>query len=165
MTPTARAGGCVLVAALLFSPVVTAQQVVRCEGEDGRVTYGNAACPPGTRSVRTIEPPKAPTEGDRDAARSRAEQNAKSLERIQRERQQAQKKAERERSVAANKANDKARECAKLERALANARKDLEAAPLAKREAADRKLRDAQSVLDGKCSVSTDVAGAKGAAP
>ena len=46
-----------LVAALLTAAApAMAQDVRRCEGVDGKVSYANGACPPGTLEVRTLAP-------------------------------------------------------------------------------------------------------------
>ena len=47
--------------------------ITRCEGADGRVSYSNAECPPGTRAVRPVAPAAQPSEQAQMEARERAQ--------------------------------------------------------------------------------------------
>lgn len=47
--------------------------ITRCEGADGRVSYSNAECPPGTRAVRPVAPAAQPSEQSQLEARERAQ--------------------------------------------------------------------------------------------
>lgn len=53
---------------------VFAQSAIsRCEGADGRISYSNAECPPGTRAVRPVAPAAQPSEQAQKDARERAQ--------------------------------------------------------------------------------------------
>jgi hypothetical protein len=53
---------------------VFAQSAIsRCEGADGRISYSNAECPPGTRAVRPVPPAAQPSEQAQKDARERAQ--------------------------------------------------------------------------------------------
>jgi hypothetical protein len=47
--------------------------ITRCEGADGRISYSNAECPPGTRAVRPVAPPAQPSPEAQQEARERAQ--------------------------------------------------------------------------------------------
>ena len=47
--------------------------ITRCEGADGRISYSNAECPPGTRAVRPVAPPTQPSPAAQKEARERAQ--------------------------------------------------------------------------------------------
>jgi hypothetical protein len=47
--------------------------ITRCEGADGRISYSNAECPPGTRAVRPVAPPAQPSPEAQKEARERAQ--------------------------------------------------------------------------------------------
>jgi hypothetical protein len=54
---TIGAGICLLLVGTAATP--QSQQVHRCEGKDGKVTYSNTQCPEGTKPVRKVntDPP------------------------------------------------------------------------------------------------------------
>lgn len=52
-----------------------AQTIQRCEAGDGRVTYSEGTCPPGTRTVRSIAPPARPSPEAQKEARERAQRD------------------------------------------------------------------------------------------
>ena len=65
-----------LLASLTLAPatgVFAQSTITRCEGTDGRVSYSDAQCPPGTRAARSVATPAQPTDEARKAARERAQ--------------------------------------------------------------------------------------------
>ncbi len=52
-----------------------AQEMQRCEGPGGKVSYAQGACPPGTTAVRTLPPATTPSSADQKAAQQRAQQD------------------------------------------------------------------------------------------
>ncbi|HXF45151.1 MAG TPA: DUF4124 domain-containing protein [Burkholderiaceae bacterium] len=146
-----RAGALVVAAALLAGAAGAQQTVQRCESPDGKVTYSNTACPPGTHPVRTIEPEPSPPAVDQKAARERTQRYAREVERLESERKKQEEKAQRERAAAQAKAHKKQVECRKLEARVEDARTAFESATLAKRQDADRRLRRAQAQYDAAC--------------
>ena len=125
-------------AAILLSALATtgthtaAQTVQRCEAADGKVTYSNAACPDGTKSVRQVNtaPPIAVEE--QKAAKDRAKRDVANA-----------KEAE--------KARDKGRETeeAKADRAAADQKK----AQAKERERCDRAKRDLERARTARASL------------
>lgn len=93
--------------------------VQRCESKDGRVTYSNTECPPGTVPVRKVntEPPVSVDE--RKAAQERAKKDNAAVKQLDKER--AQQEA-RERKLA----DDRAKAEAKAKERCEQARRDLE---------------------------------------
>jgi Domain of unknown function (DUF4124) len=84
-----------LLAGLTLAPatgVFAQSAITRCEGADGRVSYSNAECPPGTRAVRPVAPAAQPSEQAQKEARERA----------QRERDQAKAQVAPQQPTAAN---------------------------------------------------------------
>jgi hypothetical protein len=69
-----------LLAGLMPAAPVASQAIQRCEAADGRVSYSNAECPPGTRPVRAVAPAAQPT----------PEAQRQAQERVQREQEVAQ---------------------------------------------------------------------------
>jgi hypothetical protein len=59
--------------AVLLPATLLAQTIHRCEGPEGRVSYSDKECPPGSRAVRAMAPPAAPTAEDQKEARARAQ--------------------------------------------------------------------------------------------
>jgi hypothetical protein len=47
--------------------------ITRCEGADGRISYSDAECPPGTRAVRPVAPATQPSEQAQKEARERVQ--------------------------------------------------------------------------------------------
>lgn len=66
----------VLLSILLASPTCAwpqSQAIQRCQAADGSISYSNATCPPGSRSVRALAPAVQPTPDAQEAARDRAQ--------------------------------------------------------------------------------------------
>lgn len=82
-----------LVTAAYGTAEVRAQTVQRCEAADGRISYSNQACPPGSRVSRAVAPPTPqPGPAISAAARQRVQREAdiaRSLEQRRRERSKA----------------------------------------------------------------------------
>jgi hypothetical protein len=128
----------------LCAGAASAQTVQRCESPEGKVTYSNTTCPPGTEAVRTIERDPGPTPAEQKAARERAQQHSRELDKLERQRQKEEEKAARDRAAAETRQAKREAECRKLDARVRAARQELEAATLARRQALDRKLRIAE---------------------
>jgi hypothetical protein len=60
--------------ALASATGVFAQSAItRCEGADGRISYSDAECPPGTRAVRPVAPAPQPSAQAQKVARERVQ--------------------------------------------------------------------------------------------
>lgn len=140
-----------LLSAVCLTAAASAQTVQRCESPDGKVTYSNTACPPGTQAVRTIEREPQPPAVDQKAARERTQRYTRQVERLERERKIEEEKAARQRAAAEAKAQKLAAECRKLQSRVDAAKDAFERATLARRQEADRKLRRAQQQYDAAC--------------
>jgi Domain of unknown function (DUF4124) len=136
-------------AASLCAPAAFAQKVERCESPEGKVTYSNSTCPAGTQPVRNIEPDPGPTAADQKAARERAQQHSRELDKLERQRQKEEEKAARDRAAAEAKQAKLDAECRKLDARVRAARADYETATLQDRQQADRKLRSAEAQAAG----------------
>ena len=141
-----RAGAtAAIAAAVLFRvPLALAQEVQRCESPEGKVTYSNSSCPPGTQSVRKIEPDAGPSAADQKAARDRAQQHSRELDKLDKQRQKEEEKAARDRAAAESKQAKRDAECRKLDARVQTAREEFETATLQRRQEADRRLRHAE---------------------
>jgi hypothetical protein len=146
-----RGAGTLVVAAACLAGAAAAQTVQRCESADGKVTYSNTACPPGTQAVRKIEPEPPPPAVDQKAARERTQRYAREVERLESERKKEEQNAQRQRAAAEERARKKQAECRKLEARVEDAREAFEQATLAKRQEADRKLRRARDQYEAAC--------------
>ena len=146
MSARARATAAVVAAVLLCAAPATApaQQVQRCESPEGKVTYSNTQCPDGTQAVRKIEPDPAPSAADQKAARERAQQHSRELDKLERQRQKDEEKAARDRATAESKQAKRDAECRQLETKVRLAREEFDNATLEQRQRADRKLRQAE---------------------
>lgn len=67
-----------------------AQQIQRCEGPGGRVTYSNSACPEGTRAASELKAAPAPTPEAQAAARDKAARDAQTAAALSQQRQAQQ---------------------------------------------------------------------------
>jgi len=139
------------VSGVLFAAPGWAQEVQRCEATDGKVTYSNSACPPGSRPVRTIDPDPPPSAADQKAARERTQRYLRQVENLERSREKEQQEAQRARLAAEEAERRRAVECRALESRVHAAREERDKATLQKRQQADRKLRLAQERFDARC--------------
>lgn len=140
----AGATAAVVAAGLAWVPAALAQEVQRCESPEGKVTYSNSPCPAGTQAVRKIEPDPGPSTADQKAARDRAQQHSRELDKLERQRQKEEEKAARERAAVDAKQAKRDAECRKLDARVRAAREEFESATLQRRQEADRKLRLAE---------------------
>ena len=78
-------------AVLLAVPtLVTGQPIERCEGPGGRITYSNAECPEGTRAVKALQPPPAPSPEAQKAAQANAAREAEAAQQMAEQRRSQQ---------------------------------------------------------------------------
>jgi hypothetical protein len=78
-------------AAFIVPATLAAQQIQRCEGAGGRVTYSNSECPEGTKPIKAVQSAPAPTPEVQRAARDQAARDAQAAAQLaeQRKAQQA----------------------------------------------------------------------------
>jgi len=144
------------VAALLVAgaPALMAQ-TVRCEGADGKVTYANVDCPTGSKPVKTLPPPDPPTAAEAKAARERAKADQQQVKAIESKRQNDADKLAHERAAQAKQQAARREKleanCRKLAAQIASAADALDRAPLAKRDAADARLRRLRAQHTAEC--------------
>jgi len=69
---------------------VSAQQIQRCEGPDGKITYSNAECPTGTAAAKSLQSAPPPSVEAQQAARERAARDAQAAEQIAQQRRSQQ---------------------------------------------------------------------------
>lgn len=140
----------VLLAALALTSSVAAQ-TLRCEGADGKVTYAQNDCPPGTQPVRALAPPGTVTREDQRAAADRARNDAKALDRIESTRKADETRSARTERTDRLRAEAHARTCKRLALRMKQARDDAEAAPLNRAADAKRRLKKAQENYELEC--------------
>ncbi|MBK9246172.1 MAG: DUF4124 domain-containing protein [Burkholderiales bacterium] len=143
-----------LVAALLASASWSslAQEVRRCEGADGRVSYADGACPPGTAAVRTLPPAAVPNDGERAAAQRRAEQDLRQIAQIERARQADEERAARQQQQSLAQARKLENHCRRLQTRLDAAKEELDGASRARqRTQGERRLRRAEDLYVADC--------------
>lgn len=128
-----------------------ANEVQRCESADGRVSYANGACPPGTIAVRTLPPAGSPSAADQQAARQRAQQEVRQAATIDRVRLAEEQRAvrEQERQLAA--ARKLESHCRRLQTNLRYAKEDLAGARPQRRVEAQRRVARAEDLYREDC--------------
>src|SRR6185295_1017584 len=136
MTLRASALAALAAAVAFCAPSALAQKVERCESPEGKVTYSNTTCPAGTQAIRNIEPDPGPTAADQKAARERAQQHSRELDKLERQRQKEEEKAARQRASADAKQAKRDAECSKLDARVNAARAEYETATLQQRQQA-----------------------------
>jgi len=144
MRPCHGASAVLVSVGLLWAGAGGAQQVQRCESPEGKVTYSNTSCPSGTEAVRKIEPDPMPSAEDQKAARDRAQQHSKELDKLERQRQRDTDKAAHDRAAAEARQSKRDAECRKLDARVRAAKDAFDNATLQQRQQADRKLRLAE---------------------
>lgn len=77
-------------AAFIVPATVAAQQIQRCEGAGGRVTYSNSECPEGTKPVKAVQAPPAPPPEVQRAARDQAARDAQAAQQLAQQRKAEQ---------------------------------------------------------------------------
>jgi hypothetical protein len=70
-----------------------AQQIQRCEGPGGKITYSNADCPEGTQPIKALQAAPAPTSEAQQAARERAARDAQAVRQLADQRRSQQSAA------------------------------------------------------------------------
>ena len=70
--------------------IVSAQQIQRCEGPGGKITYSNAECPAGTAAAKAVQAAPQPSTEAQQAARERAARDAQTAEQITQQRRSQQ---------------------------------------------------------------------------
>lgn len=143
-----RCAVCLLALAALPA---AAQDVTRCQGPDGKVSYVGGPCPPGTTAVRALPPADAPSAADQQAARERAQKDARSAAALESKRQAAETRAAREQEQRLAKAKKQEAHCRRLETRLRQAQEDLAAAPLKRRAEAQRRVKRAEELHAEDC--------------
>lgn len=126
-------------------------QIQRCEGPDGKVTYSNESCPPGTTAVKKVDTRPPVTEADAKSAKTRAQRDAEEAKAIEKQREAEDKSRARARDGARKKEEQLERECNKKRVAVNKARDAVESAPLNKRAELEKKLTRAQEAFDKDC--------------
>lgn len=114
-------------AAALAAAAVQAQEVQRCEGADGRVTYSNSVCPAGSRQVRSVNTAPPVQVDEQRAAQARAKKEIAGAEKLEREQEAEQARQERLAAQRNKQAAKTASGCERAKRELAVARKSREA--------------------------------------
>jgi hypothetical protein len=140
-----------LAALLTVSPPLIAQEVQRCEAPDGRASYAQGPCPPGTRPVRTLPPAEAPSAADRKSARERGEQDVRNAAAIDRARKAEEERLAREQERAQAQARKQEQHCRRLLSRLSTAREELASASPTKRAEATRRVKRAEELYVEDC--------------
>lgn len=71
-----------LLVLVAFSGSGLAQQIQRCEGPGGRITYSNTDCPEGTKPIKALQAAPAPTSEAQQAARERAARETRAVQEL-----------------------------------------------------------------------------------
>ena len=141
-----------LVAALLTAAApAMAQDVRRCEGVDGKVSYANGACPPGTLDVRTLAPAGTPSAAEQHAARQRAQQEVQRAAALDRARMAEEQRAVRVQEQLLARARKQEAHCRRLQTSLRYAQEDLATARPSKRVDAQRRAARAEDLYREAC--------------
>jgi hypothetical protein len=135
----------------VWTLAAAAQEVQRCESTDGKVSYANGPCPPGTAAVRALPPAGTPSAADQKAAQQRTQQDVRNAAALERARKAEAERAAREQEQAHAKARKKEAHCRRLENRLRDAQEDLAKAKENKRTEAQRRLRRAEDLLAEDC--------------
>jgi hypothetical protein len=124
------------------------QEVFRCEGKDGRITYSDEPCPSSSRSVRKVDdaPPLA-IPSAKDAPRNAREAGAIGQRKNTARFDSYVEDRRLEEQIAAQK-----RACDDLSRRLSYARRDLDAAVASQRASAELALRRIQDEHQLHCA-------------
>jgi hypothetical protein len=130
---------------------VAAQTTQRCEGPDGKVTYSNTVCPPGTSGVRTLEAAPPPATDDAKAARERARRDQQTVDDLARKQKAEDAQAAKARAAASKKAEQTERECRKLAARADTLAGQVERAPLNRRASAEQAAQKAREQVDARC--------------
>jgi hypothetical protein len=142
-----------LLAALLALTALPAlaQDVQRCQGAEGKVSYANGACPPGTAAVRTLPPAGTPSPAEQKAAQQRAQQDVRRAAALDRARKAEEDRAARERQQRSAEARKQEAHCRRLQTGLRHAQEDLADARPHKRIEARRRVARAEDLYREDC--------------
>lgn len=138
-----------LLTALAALPAM-ADDVQRCESADGKVTYANSACPPGTTAVRTLPPAGSPSAAERKAAQQRAQQEVRQTAALDRARLAEEQRAARDQERRLAAASKLASHCRRLQTNLRYAQEDL-AGRKYRRVEAQRRVARAEDLYRQDC--------------
>jgi uncharacterized membrane protein YqiK len=128
-----------------------AQEVQRCESADGKVSYANGPCPPGTTAVRSLPAAGTPSASDQRAAQQRAQQDVRNAAAIDRARKAEEERLAREQEKEQAKAKKKEAHCQRLETRLSAAQAEFAGASGSKRVEAQRRLKRAEQLYVEDC--------------
>ena len=142
-----------LLAALLALTALpaSAQDVQRCQGADGRVSYANQACPAGTTAVRALPPAGAPNAAEQQAARQRAQQDMRRAAALDRARAAEEDRAALERQQLLADARRQEAHCRRLQTGLRHAQEDLAASRSNRRMEMQRRVARAEDLYREDC--------------
>lgn len=101
-------------AGLTLAAPVAAQTIQRCESADGRISYSDTACPPGSQAVRALAAPERPSPAARKQARERVERDLALAAEIEARRRPARAPARAGATVVAAEEVRRAADCAYL---------------------------------------------------
>jgi len=140
-----------VVAAVLVAQGAAAQELQRCEGPDGKVSYAQGACPDGTRAARALPPAEPPSAADRKAAQQRGQQDVRDAAAIDRTRKAEEEKQARDQAQAQARQAKQEAQCRRLQSRLDAARKELAEAPAKNRTEAQRRVKRAEQLFVEDC--------------
>jgi hypothetical protein len=83
----------------LLPTILYAQAIQRCESADRTITYSNAECPPGTKTVKALPPAAQPSPEARDAAAARLKRETDQAAAFENQRRQQQIQAAQDDAV------------------------------------------------------------------
>jgi hypothetical protein len=147
-----KAGHGLLAALVALSALpAAAQEMQRCEGPGGKVSYAQGACPPGTTAVRTLPPATTPSSADQKAAQQRAQQDLRNAAALDKSRKTEEERIAREQEKAAAAAKKQEAHCRQLDARLRQAQDELDQSTAARRAEAQRRVRRAQTLYVEDC--------------
>jgi hypothetical protein len=126
-------------------------QTLRCEAADGRITYVNGTCPPGSRAVKSVDAPPAPSAADRKQAAQRAAADAKTLDAQQKQQRADEERRNKQVAAAEKQEQGLKRECAQFALRIKHAEQNLAHASPKQRDAAQRKRQQMQETYALQC--------------
>jgi len=138
-------------AAVLAAQSAVAQELQRCEGPDGKVSYAQGPCPDGTRAVRSLPPVEPPSSADKKAAQQRAQQDVRNAAALDRARKAEEERQAREQAQAQAKLAKQEAHCGRLQSRLDAARKELAEAPAKNRAEVQRRVKRAEQLFVEDC--------------
>jgi hypothetical protein len=140
---------CVALAAA--AAAAAAQDVQRCEGADGKISYANGPCPAGTTATRSLPPAGSPSAAEQKAAQQRAQQDARRAAEVDRARKAEDERLAREQEKEQARAKKLEAQCRRLQSRLDAAQQDYVNASPKQRVEAQRRLRRAEQLYVDDC--------------